>query len=186
MGMLKMAEKYRQVRLLLYPEDLTHFNALSYIIDNFSDYAFILHNQDKNDNGELKKEHWHVVCSFKNPRSLSGVAKELKITENYVLPCDRFPDALEYLLHVNHPEKHQYSIDEVSGTLVGKLKDLLNKGNKSECEKVIDLLDFIDNTDGYISVSMFSRYCADIGNWDIFRRSSFIFIKAIEEHNRIS
>lgn len=179
-------KKYRRFRLLLYPEDLTHVSAMAHIMENFDKYAFILHDKDKDENGEAKKEHWHIVVEFKNPRALSGVAKELHITDNYIRVCDYFAEALEYLLHLKAPEKHQYDIDEVNGTLVGKLKDLMNKGQKSECEKVFDLLDFIEETTGYIKVSDFARHCAEVGTWDIFRRSSAIFLKAIEEHNHFS
>lgn len=180
-----MADKPRRFRLLLYPDDISHLNAVTYIFEHYDKYIYILHDKDfKEDSEELKKAHWHFIIEFKNGRHLSGVAKELKIEERWLLPCDRFEYALEYLLHFNDLSKYQYDIDECVGTLVGKLKDLINRDNKSECEKVIDILDYIDNTDGYCSYSSLVRRCADVGSFDVLRRSGVLLIKCIDEHNQ--
>lgn len=181
-----MADKYRRFRLLLYPEDLIHLDALNYIVEHSFKYVYILHDKDVDENGELKKKHWHIVLECKNPRYISGLAKELKITDNYILPCDEFNYALEYLLHINKPSKYLYDISECHGNLVGKLKDLINKDFKSECEKVIDILDYIDAQNGYCSYSSLVRYCADVGSFDVLRRSGIVLVRCIDEHNQRS
>ena len=181
-----MSEKFRRVRLLLYPEDLTHLNALNIIIESGFKYIYILHDKDSDEHGELKKKHWHVVLQFKNARYISGIAKQLKITENYILPCDHFQDALYYLLHLNQPSKYQYSLEECVGNLVGQFKDFLDRDSKSECEKVLDILDYIDNTCGYCSYTSLVRYCADVGSFDVLRRSGIVLVRCIDEHNQKS
>ncbi len=69
-------EKYKSRKhcMLLYPlEDATHKKALDYIKLNY-DYALIVHNQDLNDNGEIKKAHTHVVLSFPNAKWNTAIA----------------------------------------------------------------------------------------------------------------
>lgn len=185
MADVKIQEKYqnRRYRLILYPDDPIHVDALAYIVSHFDNHIWILHDKDIEADGSPKKPHYHIIIEFPSARWNTAVSKELNITPNYMLPCNCFDKALEYLIHYNQEDKHQYSIDDCFGTLVGKLKDLLNKGKKSECEKIIDMLDFIDEQEGYCSFGAFVRHCADVGTFDVLRRSGVILMKCVEEHN---
>lgn len=180
-------KKYQNRRhlLMLYPqEDKTHKNALEYIIQNYEKYVYICHDKDTDENGELKKAHTHCIIEFPSARWNTAVAKELCITPNYIIePEFGFDNCLEYLIHHKQKDKFQYSIDDCNGTLVGKLKDLLNKGTKSECEKVIDILNYIDDSKKYLSYSELIRYCCDIGVYDVLRRSGALIVKCLDEHN---
>lgn len=177
-------ENGRNFCLLLYPEDKTHVVALEKIKSNY-DYAYILHDKDVNEDGEIKKAHWHVVVNVgKNARWNTAIADELGITPNYIEKCGKLDRALEYLIHYNEPDKYHYDLDEVHGNLKTRLKIEISKEDKTEGEKVVELLDYIDNYDGYLKIREFSRFCATNGYWDVFRRSGAIFIKMIDEHNR--
>lgn len=177
-------KKKRYIAMLLYPDDDSHVSALDFICSNYSDYAYILHDKDKHENGELKKAHYHIICYFKNARFPSAVAKELQIPINYVEECGSQSGLLKYLIHYNDPEKYQYTLNEVHGPLLSTLKDILNKDGLSECEKVLELMHYIESSNIKMSVSKFAFFCAEEGYWDIFRRSSSIFIKILEEHNK--
>lgn len=168
--------------LLLYPENEEHTKAFE-IIKKSYEYIAILHNKDVTEDGELKKEHWHVLLRFNQPRWSSSICKDLGIKENYIEEVKKFDNAMQYLLHYNDPEKAQYSINEVQGTLKPRLIETLNKIEKSEGEKVVELLEFITDRDDYISVTEFASYCAKNGYWSEFRRSGAIFCKVLEEHN---
>lgn len=186
---IKVQDKYqnRRHRLLLYPEDPTHVEALAHICTHFDNYIWICHDKDIDpETNEPKKPHWHIILEFPSARWNTGLAKELKITPNYIRECNFFDDALDYLLHRKHPHKFQYDIEECYGTLVGKLKDVVNKGLKSECEKIIDMLDYLDEQEGYCSFSSFVRHCADVGTFDVLRRSGVILMKCVEEHNHFN
>lgn len=177
-------ENGRNFCLLLYPEDATHNLALEKIKVNY-DYAYILHDKDVTEDGEIKKAHWHVVINVgKNARWNTAIADELGITPNYVEKCGKLDRALQYLVHYNEPDKYHYDLEEVHGNLKTRLKIEINKDEKTEGEKVVELLDYIDNHVGYLKIRDFSRYCASNGYWDVFRRSGAIFLKMIEEHNR--
>lgn len=179
-------EKFRSRKfcMLLYPkEDKTHKKALEFIKLNY-DYAFIEHNQDKNEEGEIKKSHIHVVISFPNAKWNTAIAEELGITPNYIEKCRDMDKALEYLIHYNDDTKHQYNIEEVQGNLVSKLKKILLNDGKDENQKAYELMDYIENYDGYIDEMKFFKYACEIGMYDVVRRSSYIFIRLIDNHNK--
>lgn len=187
--------KSSKFRLMLYPEDKTHFNALEYIKSHY-DCCYILHDKDiitqvDIDNhpdsnfklGDLKKPHWHVVMRCGGSRWVSALANEFGITSNYFKRCDSYEKALQYLTHYNNEDKYQYSLDEVYGTLKSRLVKVIENDGKTEDERILDLILYIDGYQGYLSVTNFSYYCQSQGKWDMFRRSANIFINLIREHN---
>ncbi len=188
-------EKYRSRvhMLLLYPDNEQHAEALNKIPLSY-DYAMILHDKDtwteedekKNPDhkeGTYKKPHYHVVLRFNQAVWSSAICKSLGIEHNYIEDVKRFDNALQYLIHYNDTDKAQYSIDEVQGNLKAKLVESINKVEKSEGEKVVELIQFIKEYDGRLTVTEFASYCAMNGYWSEFRRSGAIFCKMIEEHN---
>ena len=179
--------KYRNRRhaVLLYPDCPSHVQALA-TIEKTYDHCYILHDKDLNDDGSLKKPHWHVVISCKHATWNTALAKELDIPLNYIQEIRNIDLMLEYLIHANEEEKHQYFLDDVKGTanLKHQLKKSIEIDTLSEGDKVIELIEIIENADKEISISSFSRACAMMGRWDIFRRSGAIFLKMIEEKNK--
>lgn len=179
-------EKYKSRKhcLLLYPlEDETHKKALEFIKLNY-DYALIDHNQDLDKDGNLKKLHTHIVISFPNCKWNTAIAEELGITLNYIEKCRDMDKALEYLIHYNDDSKHQYDIEEVKGNLKRELEKILYNDGKDENMKAFELMDYIDNFDGYIDEMKFFKHAAKIGRYDVVRRSSAIFLRLIDKHNQ--
>lgn len=177
-------DKYRSRvhMLLLYPENEQHQKAVEKIKQSY-DYAIVLHNRDITEDGELKKEHWHCVLRFTQAVWSSALCKDLGIEHNYIENVKRFDNALQYLIHYNDSDKAQYSIDEVSGNLKQKLVESINKVEKSEGEKVLELIEYIESQNDRITIKSFANFCAQQGYWSEFRRSATIFIKIIDEHN---
>lgn len=189
------AYKNRKHCLMLYPEDSTHMSALAYI-ERYFDYAYILHDRDvwteadekKNPEhkaGTLKKPHYHVVVSFKSAKYNTGLAKELGITPNYIQECRNFDLALEYLIHHNEETKHQYSLDEVKGSLRRKLQDAMNKDSMDETDKSFVIFSYITSADYEMTITEVAEYALNNRLWSEFRRGASIFIKIIDEHNKI-
>jgi hypothetical protein len=167
---------------LLYPEDSTHVEALEKI--KAYEYALILHDKDLDKDGNVKKPHYHVVLSLKNAQWCTAIAKELGITPNYIQQIRNEESALEYLIHFNDDSKHQYTVDDVKGSMQRKLVQYINKSDVSEGDKVGLMIEYIQSFGTKISITNFSKYCSQNGYWDVFRRSGTIFIKIIEEHNQ--
>lgn len=101
----------RKFCLLLYPEDETHVKALEHIKRNYN-YALICHNRDTDENGEIKKAHYHVVIRVDGQNAIwnTSLAKDLEITPNYIQRCRNLDRALMYLTHYNEADKMQYEI----------------------------------------------------------------------------
>lgn len=74
-----------------------------------------LHEFDVNDStGEIKKAHWHIVLAFDGPKSYEQVC-ELLAPLNCAAPqkCHSLKGAVRYFVHLDNPEKHQYSIHDI-------------------------------------------------------------------------
>ena len=178
-------EKFRSRKfcLLLYPnEDKTHKKALEYIKLNY-DYALIVHDKDTNENNEIKKAHTHVVVSFSNAKWNTALAEELGITDNYIEKCRDLDKALEYLIHYNDDTKHQYDIELVRGNLKSKLNQILLNDGKDENQKAYELMDYIENYEGYINEMEFFKHACEVGMYDVARRSAYILMRLIDRHN---
>ena len=177
-------EKFRakSFNLVLYPEDESHIKAIEKI-ENSYDYAYILHDMDTNEQGEIKKEHWHVVLTFKNAKWNTALAEELGITPNYIEESRSLKRSLLYLIHYYDDDKYQYKIDNVKGSLKKRLDGYIHGEGKTESEKVIEIFEEIDNIDGYIDYTIFVKHIAKIGYWDVLRRSSSLILRYLNLHN---
>ena len=191
-----MNDKYRARvhMLLLYPDNENHVEVLSKIMKSY-DYAGITHDRDiwtaddekKNPEhkaGEMKKEHIHIVLRTPNATWNTAICKELGLEEKFCEQVKNIDRALQYLVHYNEPDKTQYSIDDVYGGLRTKLAESIQKNEKSEGEKVVELIKYIQECDKHISITQFAEYCAKNGYWAEFRRSGAIFVKILDEHNQ--
>lgn len=178
-------DSYRSRRhcLLLYPDDSTHVKAKEYI-ERYFNYAYILHDKDKQkDSEELKKEHWHFVIQFQNAQYNTAVAKELGINPNYIQECRNMDKALEYLIHWNEETKHQYGFSEVKGPLKKKLAKLLEEETVTEDMKAQHLIEYILNYPGYLSASQLALAACHMDRWSAFRRASSIYLRILDDHN---
>lgn len=176
-----MSDKFRSrnFALLLYPEDPSHLFAIKTLEEGGYNFAYILHNEDiwsdtdpefdsdKHVLGEKKKEHYHVVVKFLNPKWDSAFAKELGIKPNYIREVKNLDKALLYLVHYGHPDKYQYDLDDVVGSLKINLQKLLR--DDDEGSRVLQIVEMIDNS---LSVSYRDILvkCCKAGLYGEFRR----------------
>lgn len=180
--------------MMLYPgEDKSHLKALEYIRANY-DYAAICHDKDTfeeditiNDvlhkKGEIKKAHYHVVVKFKNAKWSTALASELEIAENYIEVAHDLKRSLLYLIHFYDEDKYQYSVEDVEGTLKRRLKETISNEGKTESEKVMDIFKEIDKCEFKIDFTIFVKHIAEIGYWDVLRRSSSLILRYLDLHN---
>lgn len=77
--------------------------------DCIRDYAYIIHNKDKD-----TKPHIHIALRFKNAYDTKYISNWFAVPEQYIGRVKgKWKDMLEYLTHKNAPGKYQYSDDEV-------------------------------------------------------------------------
>ena len=161
-----MAEKkFRSFAGTLYPDSESYDceTLLSTIRSKFIDWAYILHDKDVNENGELKKSHIHWVGRA-TPRCLSVVSNFLGLPENDIEVVKNFDNMVMYLIHLNDIDKFQYSPDDVE-TNLPNIGQLLRR--QSEGQVVKDLASAKMQKSWYDLV----QYAVDIDSYDILRRN---------------
>lgn len=161
-----MAEKkFRSFAGTLYPDSESYDceTLLSTIRSKFIDWAYILHDKDVNENGELKKSHIHWVGRA-TPRCLSVVSNFLGLPENDIEVVKNFDNMVMYLIHLNDIDKFQYSPDDVE-TNLPNIGQLLRR--QSEGQIVKDLASAKMQKSWYDLV----QYAVDIDSYDILRRN---------------
>ena len=175
----------RKFCALLYPEDPTHAAAIEKLKTGGYNFAAILHNKDVYEDGEnkgqIKKPHWHVVVKFTNAVWRNATAKSLGIEPNYLQQCSNVDAALLYLVHEGHPEKHQYDIEEVFGTLKTKLASLLRDDDEST--RALTIYELIRSNPNVVTYTdIFEKACKG-GLYSDFRRMGAGVSYLIREHN---
>ena len=92
-----------------------------------SDYYYILHDKDVNNEGLIKKEHYHIIINYvlnDKKRSYIEIARKNPIIkelyelaksniDNNIEKVKNTKQMLRYLIHLDNKEKYQYNIDEV-------------------------------------------------------------------------
>jgi len=87
---------------------------LDRVNDILSDYKgvheiyAIYHDQDT-----TNLPHWHFLVFCQNPRNFSTIAKIFNIDQNFVEKVVNKRKMLRYLIHLDNPEKEQYTPEEV-------------------------------------------------------------------------
>lgn len=102
--------------LILYPDDSTHVKAMQIINNNFR-YKAILHDRDIDQNGEIKKAHFHYVIKLDSTQTNEWLSNTLEIKPNYIQKIISLKGALDYLTHKYTPDKFQYEEEELFGDL---------------------------------------------------------------------
>lgn len=191
-------DRDRIFHLVLYPENPAHMLAIMQLRQYHYKSVGILHNadrysEDEKDNetgelkhrkGDLKKEHYHFRIQFDNPRYIKGVAEELGIESNLI----RFPDDwqnlknyTEYILHWKESGKHQYSIDDLVGSLAGEAKQKLI--DMPATMQAGEIVDFIFSSDKYITLVEVTAFAREQGYYSCLMRNHSYFDKMIALHN---
>lgn len=168
-------KRFRTIGLVLWPQDKTHLLALDYIRHNFENYIYILHDKDFNENGEIKKEHYHVILRFSNQKTLSSLSKKLNIGENNFYEIKSFTGQLRYLIHYDDDDKYQYDVSDLKGTLymLSKFKQSL-KSSQDEISEVSLIYEFID-TNHITDLKLLLDYVLENNLYSSFRRNYTMF-----------
>lgn len=168
----------------LYPDNPDHVAALQSITDD-SVYAYCLHDKDVSADGTIKKAHWHVVFRFNNPRWMLALARYLGIETRFLFPCIDIRARIRYLIHLDNPEKFQYTRDELKSNFPdSELNDYLaNDHDPTEDEDILSLLDLLDGIDDVIDLRSFLRLVCKNNLYDVYRRSQYTFIHLLRDHN---
>ena len=159
--------------LLLYPDCESHNDILSVLSDSNIDYCGILHDKDLDENGNLKKPHFHVVL-WGIRTTVNALSDRLSLPENYISIKGTRDSRLRYLIHADDPEKYQYSVDSVFGSPNGlkKFRESLNV-SEDENDNVFAIISLLESypSDEYVPLVRFVKDVCASSLFPYFRRS---------------
>lgn len=145
----------------------------------FDEWAYITHDKDTDENGELKKAHIHWVGKLKNATSIQAVcdSMHLGVPENSVEYCKNWKYAVRYLIHKDSPDKFQYSPEAVESNF--DVLPILD-GRLAELVKVKMIRQYIYETH-CTSTEQLLDWCIDNDCWSEYRRSFAIWASVMRE-----
>lgn len=108
----------KHFEIILYVEDGWGQKTIQEILDSKKSvkrYAFMLHDQDVDDNGAPEKAHYHVYCNCgQTSVDFKNVAQWFDTQENKVGKIEtNMASVLRYYMHENQPDKHPYPLENM-------------------------------------------------------------------------
>lgn len=99
--------------------------------DRTKDIVYIKHDKDKDENGDFKKEHFHLLLNFsRGPITFRTVKEKILNVDDdrYVQILSKsWQKNLQYLIHKNNDNKYKYPLDDL----------VIERGNKNELINLI-------------------------------------------------
>lgn len=171
----------------LYPnENAQDAESLQFCIDLYDDVKYITHDQDD------VKPHTHVLVQC-TARQLNSIEKQTGIVKHRIEVLRSYDSSLAYLVHANHPEKHQYDIGQIKGTSLTEqqIDNILNirrKANEKRSEEnardngLATILDFITTTQTCTFTNV-TKFCLENGLSSVLRSYGYIISQIIREQS---
>lgn len=130
-----------------------------------------LHDKDTNPEGEIKKEHWHILLSFDGPVTINAVQKIIApLNTPEPRKVGSAKGLVRYMAHLDNPEKYQYPIEEIIGhggadvaeyfkltatNKLGVMKDMVRFIYENQVDNYADfLMHCIDTSDDWFDVAV--------------------------------
>lgn len=157
-------ERFRNWCLVVYPESAPQNWRDILDSKNIRWCESPLHDKDLNADNTPKKPHWHVILAFDGKKSYSQI-KEICDELHTVIPqkCMDMKGAVRYMVHLDNPEKYQYSVEDIKAHGGFDLKVYLRAtaGERYQCVKdmiewckvnhIVEMQDLMD-------YAMYERY----------------------------
>ena len=142
--------RYRNFMVLFYDESKHYnFDDVLFNLHGFKYYAYIKHQPESDE----KTSHYHAFLKVDSATTESAIASKLGIPVDKVQYVKNIRAANRYLIHIDYPEKIQYSIDDVRVSGLWKRHFMkCFEDVKTEEEIIQDIYFFIDNNhyDSYV------------------------------------
>ncbi len=155
--------KARHWAIVVYPESAPE-NWKELIEETHLSFAVSpLHNKDTNPDGEIKKEHWHLILSWDGPVRVT-VANKIAEMINAPVPIklESVRGAYRYFTHKDNPDKFQYDEKDIETFNGFDISSYISMTKEEKYEAIrtikkiiheqgiieyIDLLDIVDEQD---------------------------------------
>jgi hypothetical protein len=103
-----------------------------------------LHDKDLNANGEVKKEHWHILLMFGGVKSYEQV-RELTDALNCPRPekCHNARALVRYMAHLDNPDKAQYKLEDIIAHGGVDLAEMLRPSSSERYSLIKEMIGFV-------------------------------------------
>jgi hypothetical protein len=168
----------RKFEIILYPDsdvydcDVVIQRAISY----FSAWAYCLHYGDTTDDGELKKAHIHFLGKLSDPIEPSLVCKDLSLPVNAIANVKSWKAACRYLIHLDSPDKFQYSPDDVVTSF--PILAFFSLPDEDQARRIIEYI----SQSGCTKVSDLTLWALNNGCYSGLRRGFAIWNQILREN----
>lgn len=124
--MSKKDTRARQWTFILYPESAPVDWKQELKKEHIPYVISPLHDKDLDENKKPKKSHYHVLVTFEGKKSYDQIL-ELTTKLGATIPqrCASAKGLVRYMLHLDNPEKHQYSMCEIESAGGIDVSDLI-------------------------------------------------------------
>ena len=155
-----MAQKTRAFCSIGYPESLIE-NWLDILSDSHVQTLISpLHDRDTDENGELKKAHYHIMIIFDGPKTIDNAQKLFdSIYATKCQPINSVRGQARYLCHLDNLDKYPYDTGLVTCLNGADYYSLIELPNNKYIA-IREMKNFIVENDIY-SFSDFFDYCSD-------------------------
>lgn len=138
-----------------------------------SSYAYIYHDKDTDDKGELKKPHYHIYLRFNVSTNQNAIAKKFGISTNLIQRISNVSGYLAYFVHEFDKDKFQYSLDNVVEWNCSVLDaiDLCYSNDIKENRESEVIRAMIELLYQFKSLRKVMNWALEFNYWDIFRKN---------------
>lgn len=178
----KQAKRYLSWTFVAYPESLPE-NWKDQLADLCVPFCISpIHDKDVTELGEPKKPHYHVLLSFRSVKSFEQI-KEItdKLNAPIPQPCNETRGLVRYFLHLDHPNKAQYSREDLVAGCGFDLENAL-LATATEEEEILDAIcDFLEENwiTEFAAANSWIRH--NKKEWRlVFRKNSFYLSQIIK------
>jgi len=144
----KKDDRTRNWTIVVYPESAPE-NWIEILQSEQVPFAVSpLHDKDVNVDGEIKKPHWHVMLMYSGKKSFTQI-KEIADKLNAPKPekVNNAKGMARYFVHLDNPEKYQYSKDDIRVYGGADIKQHLTSVSEQKNERyngIAEMCDFVD------------------------------------------
>lgn len=102
------------------------------------EWAYIIHDQDVNEDGNPVAPHVHIIMRFETPQHFENIADWFSLPVSCVEKIKgRWEDACLYLYHKNAPQKFQYDVEDIIANF-DVFKILEKQSDKEQLNETIE------------------------------------------------
>lgn len=175
-------KRVRNIELILYTKEELE-RCVDILEKNYIDYAYILHDKDRNDDDSLKKIHYHLRCFAVFQKTISAWASLFQVLPNNIEVLENKRRAIRYLIHLDSPKKYQYSQLDVVTNIVD-IDNYFNEDKSSEDTQLQNIFGYISAIQNYVYFREIKDYVLQNNYWSAYRRYYSIIKDVILEHNK--